>query len=244
MTVQLIAIDLDGTLLDSRQRISSENIQAIAEAMQRGIVVVIATGRGYHSALEAIKDTNIPGPFVFSNGGEVWLDRQTLLRHILLDEMAVPALRKLAEDLDVWYWAYSTDGLYDRDRWHPDEGAAKWLKFGFYSEVFSLRHVICHILPKIGDFSVTSSHEHNIEVNPHGVDKALGLRLISKRLGIPFSNMLAIGDSDNDTSMIGMAGIGVAMGNASTRIKSMATEVTRTNDDHGVAEAIRKHVLK
>jgi hypothetical protein len=91
---------------------------------------------------------------------------------------------------------------------------------------------------------ITNSHPCNLELNPKGISKASGMRKVCELLGITMSEVVAMGDSMNDLSMIRAAGLGVAMGNAQDGVKAAADLVTATNDEHGVAKVIREYVLE
>jgi len=93
------------------------------------------------------------------------------------------------------------------------------------------------------ELMITSSWWNNFEVNPAGVDKGSALRKLAKRLGIPMSQVMAIGDNDNDVPMLRAAGISVAVGNATDAAISAATHLTLPHDQFGVAAAIRTLVL-
>lgn len=99
------------------------------------------------------------------------------------------------------------------------------------------------ILARYPEASVTSSWWNNFEVNPAGTDKGSALRRLADTLGIPMHQVMAIGDNDNDASMLHAAGVGVAMGNATQAARDAATHATLTNEEMGVAAAIRALVF-
>jgi Cof subfamily protein (haloacid dehalogenase superfamily) len=94
------------------------------------------------------------------------------------------------------------------------------------------------------DLRVTPAGPDAMEVTPRHVSKASGLRVLAQALGIRPEEVIGIGDNYNDAEMIAQAGLGVAMGNAPSDVKRLAKFVTRTNDEHGVAYAIRRFVLE
>jgi len=94
------------------------------------------------------------------------------------------------------------------------------------------------------DLVVTSSIENNLEINDARATKGRGIELLSRRLGLDISQTMAFGDDVNDISMLRAAGIGVAMGNASEAAKAAADEITLSNDENGVAAALRRlHII-
>ena len=98
-------------------------------------------------------------------------------------------------------------------------------------------------LKKLPDIHVVDGGFANLEFNKAGVSKASGIRFMSKYLGIPKEDIIAIGDSENDIEMLKEAGLGIAMGNALDEVLVVADDVTATNDEDGVAKAIEKYLL-
>ena len=241
MSIRLIALDMDGTLLDSNEDISEENRRWIAEATRAGIHVCLATGRGIQNALPYYQSLGLTTPMVLVNGSEIRQDADRVWRRITLQTDEVRRMREIALESGSWYWAYSaSSGVFNRDNWEKAPSQEQWLKFGFFEENDEVREHIRGKLAELGEFEVTNSHPCNLEINPHGVSKAAALREVCARLGLEMGAVAAVGDSLNDVEMIKSAGFGVAMGNAQPAVKSAARWVTATNDEDGVALMIRK----
>ena len=83
----------------------------------------------------------------------------------------------------------------------------------------------------------------NVEINCKGVHKGNGLKKLTEHLGFTMNDVMALGDSDNDLTMLEMSGLSIAMGNAEDHIKEVADECTLTNIEFGVAHSIKKHLL-
>ena len=97
----------------------------------------------------------------------------------------------------------------------------------------------------LGDKAVVvSSGDRNIEILPPGTDKGNALRIISEKLSIPLSDMIAFGDWDNDVGMLATAGIGVAMANGSDKAKAVASFITKSNDEDGIAYALERFLFQ
>lgn len=243
---RLIALDLDGTLLNEAKEISPENRKWIDEARKAGVTVMFSTGRGRQSTMAYVEELALNSPLVLVNGSEIWRAPGELLQRTEMPLEWVRAFRRMALDYDVWYWAYTVEGILNRDNWPAEEEAEErltWLKFGFYTEnPEKLPHIRAE-LEKRGDLSITNSHPCNIELNPLGADKGSGVRQVCRLLGIDMSQVIAMGDSFNDLPMIREAGLGVAMGNAQEEIKALADEVAATNEEDGVAGIIRKYIF-
>jgi Cof subfamily protein (haloacid dehalogenase superfamily) len=98
---------------------------------------------------------------------------------------------------------------------------------------------------KVGGMEVSSSLNFlNLEISPSGVSKASSLFKLSEKYDIPLSQMAAIGDNYNDSLMLKAAGLGIAMGNAPDKVKALADQVTGSNQEAGVAQAIRRYLLE
>lgn len=240
---KLVALDMDGTLLNNRGTISDTNIQAIREATDAGVAVCIATGRGYPHAISYVNQIGLTTPMVTVNGGEVWRTPEELHQRTLLDPRFVRQFLELITPLGLWYWAYSTEGVHNRDSWVEDPDKYEWLKFGIVAEDDRVRGNILQAMESWGGLEITNSSPDNLEVNPEGVNKASGIHEVCGLLGIEMSQVIAVGDSLNDLAMIREAGLGVAMGNAQHILKETADTITSTNEEDGVARVLREFVL-
>ncbi|TXK77561.1 Cof-type HAD-IIB family hydrolase [Paenibacillus sp. N3.4] len=241
---KLIALDMDGTLLNEEKKISAENQEAIRQATQAGKIVMMSTGRGAVSAMPYIKELGLTGPLVVVNGSEVWERPDKLLRRTLLPAETVRSLHALAVEHDSWWWAYSVEGIFNRESETFDIDGQEWLKFGYFSENSEKLTSIRTIVEGWGTLEITNSHPSNIELNPLGINKATGVEAVCKLLGIEMSEVIAMGDSENDIAMIRESGLGVAMGNAQDEVKRIADITTLSNEEHGVAEIIYGYLLK
>jgi len=242
---KLVALDMDGTLLNEEKRISAGNQKAIRAAVNAGVTVMFSTGRGIVNIMPYAEELQLNSPIVAVNGSEVWKSPDELWKRKTMDYKLVDRMRQIALRYDVWYWAYSVEGSFNSHSWtsEPTE-RMQWLKFGYYSEDTSRLASIRNELERWGVLEVTNSHPFNLELNPKGVNKASGLLEVCGMLGINMSQVVAIGDSLNDLSMIRSAGLGIAMGNAQDELKQEADLVTTSNEEDGVARVIWEHVLK
>lgn len=240
---KMVALDMDGTLLDERSEISRENEDWIRRALDQGIIVSFCTGRGVQGVDKYTQQLQLTTPLVTVNGSEVWMEPGHLHKRHLMDIHSIEQLRQLALQYDTWYWGYTVNGVFNKEGWADQPDQQQWLKFGYYTEdEYALRKVK-EALPQLGHFEVTNSHPCNLEVNPAGVNKASGLRDVCAQFGFSMSEVVAVGDSLNDLAMIREAGLGVAMGNAQEAVKQAADWVTLTNSEDGVADVIQRKVL-
>jgi len=240
---KLLALDMDGTVLNDRQQISAENKKWINNAINAGITVSFSTGRETKSVLPYIKELDLKSPMVTVNGSEVWKNSERLLSRKLMDAKWIEKMHQLVKDFDIWFWATAVEGLYNKDNWEPDVSNKSWMKFGFQTENDEIRREVYQIISSWNVMEITNSHPHNLECNPKGVNKASGLHEICHYMGIEMSEVVAVGDSINDAAMIKAAGLGVAMGNAQDKIKEIADHITTTNVENGVAKVIREYIL-
>ncbi|TJY39810.1 HAD family phosphatase [Cohnella pontilimi] len=242
---RLLALDLDGTLLNDRQEISEMNAEWVRRAREAGIAVCISTGRGFPSAVPFAEQLRLDGPLITVNGGEIWRSPHELYRRTLLPADMIIRLHDLALRQDVWFWAYTTERIYNKDGWiEEDAERSSWLKFGYYTEDHGVLEQILGEIREWGGLEITNSSPFNIEINPAGVSKAAAIEEVCRMIGCDISEAVAVGDSLNDIAAIRACGLGVAMGNAQEEVKTAADVVTGTNLEDGVAHMIRQYVLK
>ncbi|WP_042142605.1 Cof-type HAD-IIB family hydrolase [Paucisalibacillus sp. EB02] len=240
--IKLIALDMDGTLLNTDHKVDDRTKEIIQKAMTKGVHVVLSTGRSFGTCYPIAKELELTSYLVTCNGGEIWTMEQELLEQHLIDTEVLEKLWILGAGLGVHMWIISTEGFYHGER--PENFYDhKWLKIGFESTDTDKLDQLIKEISLLGDFEITNSLPTNIEVNPLGVSKARALHRVCEEIGITMDEVMACGDSLNDIKMIQEAGLGVAMGNAQEAIKKVANHVTDTNNNFGVAKAIEKFVL-
>jgi len=240
--IKLIALDMDGTLLNNKGQISEANRQAIKEAQEQGIFVVLSTGRSIHTSRDHADSLQLTSYLVTANGSEIWDEKRELVERKLVKAELIQWMWELSKQHNTKFWAINTERNWNNEM-PEDLHTKEWLKFGFTIDDDATRELILKELEAKGEFELTNSTLKNIEVNPKGITKAKGLELVCQRLGIEMKNVMAAGDSLNDLAMIKAAGLGVAMGNAQEAVKKAADWVTATNEEDGVAKAIRKWAL-
>ncbi|WP_019908675.1 Cof-type HAD-IIB family hydrolase [Paenibacillus sp. HW567] len=240
---RLLALDMDGTLLNDEQQITPKTVEWIRKAMDAGVHVCLSTGRSSRSAMPYAEQLGLKTPMIMVNGSEVWRAPYELYRRSLMDMMLVKKMHKIAEEHGIWFWAYSVEEVYNKDTWDGDIEGREWLKFGYSTEDDEIRHKVLMQLQDLGGLEITNSTPYNLEINPLGVNKASGIREVCKLLGLEMSQVVAVGDSLNDLAAIQQAGFGVAMGNAQEVVKQEADAVVATNNHDGIAEVIQKYIL-
>jgi Cof subfamily protein (haloacid dehalogenase superfamily) len=242
---RLLALDLDGTLLNENSEISPANEEWVRRARDAGITVCLSTGRGFVSAFPFAEQLDLETPMITVNGGEIWRKPHELHQRTLLDADRVAALYRLALiHRDTWFWAYSTENIFNKDHWVEDMHSHRWLKFGYFTENPEVLSELWKEVRAMDGLELSNSSPFNIEINPAGVSKAAALKEVCRFLGIDMSEAVSVGDSLNDIEAIRACGLGVAMGNAQEEVKAAADIVTTSHLEDGVAYMIREYVLK
>lgn len=271
--IKMIGLDLDGTLLTSDKKLLPFTRQVLTEAIERGIQVLMATGRPYTGIPEEIR--KLPGiRYALTSNGARILDTQTgkaLIEHLLPLESAKKALEILQkyDTLQEVYFegqGYAEAEKLDRiSRYHHNPHMWEYVRSS-RKPVDSLPELIARegrdmdkvqaLFADMGELAqawkelerceelvLVSSLGYNIEINAAGVDKGIGLMELGELLGFCPEEIMACGDGDNDIQMLERAGIGVAMGNAEEKVKAAADYITETNDEEGAAKAIIRYAF-
>lgn len=271
MDIKLIALDMDGTVLDSKSEITAPTIMAISEVMAQNIHVVLCTGRTLSElkmVLRALPDTRY---FICSNGANVYdiAGGKTIYKD-LLENKKIYEIYRLLSGFDTMFEIYADYKIYLNEYcWnHPEEYGAGFLKKQMaesrtpVADLRSFLQTFSDPAEKLNiffrnreerksawdmcsglDVALTSSIHENIEVNSSTSNKGKALTYLCRYLGISVDQTAAIGDSINDISMMQAAGFKVAMGNAIPEVKRIADVVTESNDRDGVAVALYRYVL-
>lgn len=240
---RLLALDMDGTLLNDEQIITPITVKWLQKAVHAGVHVCLSTGRAFTSAFPYAEQLGLETPMITVNGSEVWRAPHEIYRRSLMDPTLVRQMYELAKEDDIWFWAYSTEKVHKQDNWDGDVTGREWLKFGYHTEDDDLRHKLLLRLQDMGGLEITNSSPHNLEINPLGVNKAAGILEVCKLLGLDMSQVIAVGDSLNDLAAIQQAGLGVAMGNAQETVKEEADAVVASNNNDGIAEVVQKYIF-
>jgi 5-amino-6-(5-phospho-D-ribitylamino)uracil phosphatase len=240
---RLLALDMDGTLLNDEQIITPTTVKWLQKAVDAGVHVCLSTGRAFTSAFPYAEQLGLETPMITVNGSEVWRAPHEIYRRSLMDPTLVRQMYELAKEDDIWFWAYSTEKVHKQDNWDGDVTGREWLKFGYHTEDDDLRHKLLLRLQDMGGLEITNSSPHNLEINPLGVNKAAGILEVCKLLGLDMSQVIAVGDSLNDLAAIQQAGLGVAMGNAQETVKEEADAVVASNNNDGIAEVVQKYIF-
>lgn len=241
--IKLVALDMDGTLLNDENIVTDYTKKVLKRAIDQGVHIVLSTGRPLEMCISYVKDLELPSYVITSNGAEIFQADETLLEQHTIDEAKLSKLWEIGHRHDLHMWMVASDKIfYEGNR--PDNFADyQWLKIGYGNLSENDKMYVMQELGQLDDLEITNSSLTNIEVNQGGVNKAQAIRSVCDRIGITTENVLAVGDSLNDYQMIKEAGIGVAVENAQKVILDLADHITLTNNDDGVAKAIERFAL-
>ena len=256
--LKMIAMDLDGTLLDEEKNISQKDREAVREAIDRGYLVTLATGRMYRSALSYAQELGIKLPLVTYNGALVKdpSTGKTLAHWPLALETAKCIVGELL-DQDIYVQAYVNDTLLVPADCAKAQYYAKFSRVPFEVAGAGLRQLAeaphkllvidddpepirRHLVTVYGNaIKIVSSSKGFLEITDPETNKWRALQFLMKRFEVTREEILTVGDSDNDYEMVAHAGVGVAMGNAKETIQKAARIITASNTQSGVSLTLR-----
>lgn len=268
MKISCCIFDLDGTLLTSENKISEVDRATLRRLSRDGIKIIIATGRSDLQIREYVSDLGVADPVITCNGAQLIniATNEVLHRRFLKPEDAKNIIETAeAEGIDYLFYtpdyvyhAYSSERVkfflaYNETapaQFHVPIREASEYPFAEYSNVIKI--LIHDDTARIPEFekrfnanntlTLVSSGHRLIDIMPEASTKGSGVEILSEKLGIPISEIVAFGDSMNDETMLRAAGYSVAMGNAVTPIKEICDFVTKTNDEYGITYALN-HIM-
>jgi Cof subfamily protein (haloacid dehalogenase superfamily) len=278
--IRLIALDLDGTLLDSHSQMSGANRSALREAAGRGVRLVVTTGRRFHSAAQFVEQIPCPVTVISSNGARIGTSNGELLHRNFLPRSVAQRVIELARDFRPYTVAiFDMEG---RGQLRMHSTASKEGPLGWYlrsapeclAQVDDLAAAVSEdpiqvmfggpplritpIEPILRAWeSVDRIHiswtkyperdTYLLDVMNQGCSKGAALAWWAERCGVPPEAVMAIGDNFNDVEMFEFAGYPVLMANSTPGLAphdGRTWHSTASNDEDGVAAAIRRLVLR
>jgi Cof subfamily protein (haloacid dehalogenase superfamily) len=261
-TIKLVAIDLDGTLFNSGSKITDGNMEAIHKCLKSGIKVIITTAKTVYWVKKLILELGLQDPQIAS-AGSVIIDKD--LKPVYIKKIPVKAYKKavrLARKYDVGFGASCLDGFvyYEKKNklldyiWETGEQPKftdNLLKHEIADQVLLITATVNEDDPFNnaamdcvgGAIKIRRGGPYFLAGCNMKAGKMGALKKILASLRIRSKNIMAIGDSESDLGMIKLAGIGIAMGNATKVLKANADFTVSDNDNDGVAEAIERFVF-
>ena len=267
MAYRMVFSDMDGTLLKSASELSEKNIELVGKAVDQGVEFVICTGRGVYGVerfLEKLHLLGRPGYVICQNGAAVYNleNMEMVLKHSFSSDDLRPVVEAArAEGVEVYLYDDRTflaekvapqveaycRVMHADMRILPDgleyEGYfTKCLLSGSYEQLDAVRKRVEPIIA--GKLNHFFSGPQYLEFVKTGVSKGRALQETAEKAGVPLGEVIAIGDSENDLSMIQAAGLGVAVANAQEHVKAAADYVTETTcEQDAVADVLQRFVL-
>jgi 5-amino-6-(5-phospho-D-ribitylamino)uracil phosphatase len=255
----LIALDLDGTLLTDEKTISQTSKKVIQKAREQGHIVMIATGRPFRSSEQYYKELQLDTPIVNFNGAFVhhptnhqWgtfhspMDFQ--VAHEIVEALDTFRFHNIiAEVIDDVYLHYHDEKLLEIFnignptittgdlRRYLTKSPTSMLIHAEEDHVKLIREHLSNVHAEVIDHRRWAAPWHVIEIVKSGLNKAVGLKVAAEYFQIPQDRVIAFGDEDNDLEMLEFAGKGIAMGNGIDQVKSIANDITISNQEDGVA---------
>lgn len=263
-TIRLVAVDLDGTLLNDAKQVSQQTIDAFRCLPGRGVRVVIASARPPRSVRHIHAQLGLDTFTINYNGALVWDEaNRTVVFHEPMDGAVVRELIETARDmydevlvscevLDRWYtdrfdqtYTTATGRLFRPDVIAPveefcNQPITKLMLLGEPRIVSKLESLFDGGIPGV---SVIRADPELIQIMSERASKATALRLVAAHYGVPMEQVMAVGDAANDVPMLEAAGVAVAMDNAHPSVKAVANWVAPSNNDHGVHAALVRYGL-
>ncbi len=268
---KLIAFDLDGTLLNSQKEISQPTLEALKKAADEGKEIAIATGRSLSGVMPYMDQLSMVHFGILSSATiiyDFWEEKVISMDNIAWDHMYDIADAVEKEDVMLLMMSEGV-GLLDKEKaqhletFHMEQyeklyrenatmvenpvemlknANRKYEKINLYHTSQKARLRSRHRLEHL-PLELVDSEETALEITPIGCSKGTGLRKICRYMDIPMKQTIAVGDADNDLSILETAGLGVAMKNANKRVKEAANVVVADNDHDGCKQAIEKYLL-
>ena len=265
--IDLVALDIDGTLADSQKNISPANLAELERIQQAGVKVALVSGRPTYGILNTankIKLAQYGGYILSFNGAKITqADTQEVLYENALSPAMLPALYAAAKEFKVEIISYSDGAIltenpeykYVQREAQINKMPTRQVENLVEATVFHtpkclllgepdhLAQVEKQMQQRFKGLSIYRSEPYFLEIMPQGIDKAQSLERLLNMMGSSREHLMACGDGFNDRTMVGYAGVGVAMQNAQPEVKAVASYVSPlTNDQDAVADAIRRFI--
>ena len=271
--IRLIAIDIDGTLLDSRGRLPEVHRDAVRAAAERGITIALVTGRSHHFTSHVVEALGLPVTLIVNNGAVVKNSSgSTMLKHVLPRAAARHVLQSTTgfeESVAIVFdrsdhrqivfermdWTHpNRRGYYERNKAFiaasaplADALTEDPIQLMFNGSVEPMRALAetLRAMPIANQFSVALTEYvprdfSLLDINAAGCTKGSTLATWAATNGVARDEVMAVGDNLNDVEMLEFAGTSILMGNAAAELKARGYQLTGTNDEGGLATAIRR----
>ncbi|MCQ2592693.1 MAG: Cof-type HAD-IIB family hydrolase [Treponema sp.] len=266
----LIAFDMDGTLLDSSKQIRQDSLKMIDQAVGAGKIVCLSTGRCLPELTVFGEQLSKVSYFICISGALIFDNqKKEILYSADIPPKNILQLFDRINDEDLMLNYFSLESVIEKDKVcrmadfemgiyqsmfqkicckvdnifeHYNSTKEPVYKINLYSKSVEDRELL---FPKLTDLDFTFAYSEitSIECSAKGVSKASGLHLLCEKLGIPIERTIAVGDADNGIEILKAAGLAVAMGNANEKVKQIADVIVADNDNGGCAQVISQYLI-
>lgn len=260
---KLVVSDIDSTIKCPAQPISAFTKEVIDEIQQKGFLFTLATGRNLATAKVFADELHVQLPLVLANGSIVQSLTGEVLLHAELPEVITKRVIEIADDLNLYLALFVGDQVYFKNGVNPDplfsrnsesrHEVSDWSgDFHFTEMVNKCVFIERNCQEKIKlleeicerEFSGKAEFFHtsvsSLEIGPRGISKAVGVKQLVEHLGLKMDQVIAIGDYDNDADLIAQAGLGIAVENATEKVKASADLVIGPCSEDGPAKFLHE----
>lgn len=274
MIFRLLALNIDGTLLQSNGRLHRSTKEAIHYVQQKGVDVTLVTSRSYPSANKLAKALKINVPIVSNRGAfiantledpifEKKIDADVAFEIVRFLEGFQSQFRLVNEEYSIGNRSKMTNNLMTKTIFSSADPAFYSHQFVdivsealtdnpmnpsmievYFEDEEDLDDVVKALKGMFSEINLVKVNKLKLEIVPEGVTKLNGLLRVGEQLGLTSKEMVYIGDELDDIPLIDAVGLGVAMGNSPFEVKKAADWVTRSNNQHGVTYMVKEHFRK
>lgn len=263
---KLVALDMDGTLLNQNQKISDRVKKAISDARKKGVKIILSSGRGFKGIEKYVKELQLDELVISLNGAAVNdATGEDVVFSIHMEPSVSRRIIELQKEHDIFSINFIGQKMYVEElnekalffsnfegveviavgnmlEFYNTQPIGKMLMIGEHEKFIMFRQ---KLVEELGQYiNVTFSLPEFLEVYNVNVSKGIILHKVAEYYGLKREEVIAIGDGENDISMIEYAGLGVAMENAMDIVKNSADLITKSNAEDGVAHVIEKYILR
>ena len=267
MKYKMLVVDMDDTLLTDDHEISNENKEMLLKAQEMGVYVVLASGRPTSAMIEYAKELqcDVNNSFMISFNGSTITDLKEdklLFEHSLTKEQ-IHSLYDFSQQNNTHIITYLNGQIIsERNSEYIDiESTITGIELVIvpsFKDAVTTSAVKCLLLEEpnylktmepllkaaMPDLSVCMSKPFFLEAAPNGVDKGAAIQILAEKLNILPSEIIAIGNAGNDLTMIQYAGLGVWVDNVDDELREFGDVIVASNNNHGVAEVVRRFILE
>ncbi|MFH6970741.1 Cof-type HAD-IIB family hydrolase [Flavobacterium petrolei] len=264
MKYKMLVLDMDDTLLNDDHTISNENKVMLSKARELGVHIVLASGRPTPAMIAYAKELQLDNSYIISYNGAVITDlkedkvifEQTLTQgqiHELYDyslksktHIITYVNGKIVSETDSEYIEIEKNitGLeHNKVVSFKEEVQSSAVKCILLEEPGYLKEVEKDLKAAMPHLSVSMSKPFFLEVAQNGIDKGASIKFLAERLNILQSEIIAVGNAGNDLTMIEYAGLGVWVDNVDPELRDKGDVIVASNNNHGVAEVVRRFIL-